>query len=122
MPGDLGCFDIATTSTKKAFVFNFVNKETGAAATPIPEAKVVIHYATNVISTYAVGTGITLSEGTINYNESDVPSGVNNKLTLEIDGTDFAEYPGMVLKGECAFFVEGDVELVFDLLVEKSSL
>lgn len=121
-PADIGCFDIATSSTSKDIVFNFTNESDGSARVPIPESKVVVYYADEVVETYAVGSGIALSEGTIEDVGTDIPSGVNNKLTLTIDGTSFVNYAGVVLSAECSFFIEGDVELTFSLKVEKSQL
>lgn len=121
-PSDLGCFDIATTSTAKDVVFNFTNDSDGSARVPIAGAKAVVHFGGNLVSTYTVGSGIVISEGTVDDNGTDVPSGVNNKLTLTLNGTDFTEYAGSILDAECSFFVEGDVEITFSLKVEKSQL
>ena len=101
-PYDFGCFDLATSSIDKTFRFDW---DTDVIA----GAKAVATYQGHTVATYTVGSGITIENA-------------NRRVTITISGAPFVKYAGRTIDVSCSFFVEGDVEVIFQIKIIKSPL
>ena len=45
-------------------------------------------------------------------------AGTEKILTLTLNGTDFVNDKGRTLNAKCSFFVDGDIEVVFNISVK----
>ena len=102
-PKDIGGFDLGLTQVNKLLPF----KTTTGVFLDAPFVKV--YKGTILLKTYTIGDGLTLT-GT---NED----GTEKTLTLTLNGSDFSSYQKANLKCECSFFIEGDIEIIFNLLI-----
>lgn len=101
-PANAGVFDIATTSVGKTYTFT-------ADADFSANAVVSFTLRGREVVRYSVGSGIVLTNA-------------NRTLTLTIDGADFAYLGGERLQANCSLFVDGDVEVLFDLEIIKKTV
>ncbi len=101
-PTDFGCFDLATSQVAKQMVFDW-------DAAVSADAKIVITLRKRLVRTYTVGDGLTLSN-------------TDQTVTLSLDGADYESMPGNTLDAACSFFIPGDIELTFTLLIVDSPL
>ena len=107
-PKDFGCFDLATSSVDKTFEFAFTNENGNQQVNPL--TKVVVEYQGLNVATFESGSGIVIS-------------GADNHIaTLTMSGATFLKYAGRTLDVSCSFFVVGDVEVIFQLQIIKTSL
>ena len=73
------------------------------------DAKVAFSYMDDAVSSYVVGSGLTMSED-------------NQTLTLTLNGSEFTSYPNRKLTGEVTLFADGDRDIIFTLTVRDSNL
>lgn len=94
---------ISSTSKNKWLKFNFPE-----TLTPLI-GKVIILNNETIVDTLLDGNGLTYSDA-------------NKTVSITLQGADYVAYVGKTLKVHCSFLVEGDVEIVFNLKIEKSLL
>lgn len=99
-PTDFGKFDIGSTQVNKQIQFN-------TSIAVITGCIVALTIGRKLIKTYAVGSGLVISNNDMT-------------VTLTISGSELIDYVGKVLKGHCSFFVAGDTELTFDLEIKET--
>lgn len=101
-PYSFGVFDITTSQKDKTMQFAW-------DATVLDAAKVVAKFNDTIVKSYTVGNGLALSNA-------------SQTVTLTLQGVDFVNYIGRTLNFKCNFFVEGDVEVIFDLKILKGDI
>ena len=102
-PAQAPSYDILTSHVDKTFVFDTVS---GVFTS---DAKAVFSYGGEVVQSYSVGSGIVITES-------------NKKLTVTLQGEDFAGYPDHILEGEFTLFSAGDRDVIMDLHVKDTNL
>jgi len=103
LPADAGTYSIALSQVDKSMTF------TTTGGTFLSTSRVVICSGNDIVKTYTVGDGISLS-------------GDLKQLILTFNGSDFKGYEGTTLNASSSFITEGDVEVTFNLEVKKSKL
>lgn len=101
-PHDFGCFDLATSQLNKLMVFSWDTQVIAAC-------KIVALVDGVVVKEYTEGNGLVRSNG-------------NLDVTLTLNGQDFQDHVNSTVDFECTFFVQGDLEVIFQTAIIKSHL
>lgn len=75
----------------------------------IPESKIEFYLSKSLIKTSDLNNDLSI-DGTNSQ-------GSSKTLTASLNGVDFSLYKGAVLNAKCTFFIDGDVEVIFDLQI-----
>lgn len=104
-PKHIGCFDLGVTQKNKVIPFKTIE---GVFLTG---SKVSLNdNMGGLIKEYTLTDGLNIT-GTN-------AQGQEKTLNLVLQGSDFLKYKGMVLNADCNFFVDGDIEVQFDLQIK----
>tara|TARA_R110000823_G_scaffold206812_1_gene337499 strand:+ start:588 stop:923 length:336 start_codon:yes stop_codon:yes gene_type:complete len=103
-PTDAGTTVLGVTQINKMMKFKSLN------GVYITEPFVKVYNCEKLVKTYTFTDGLVL-EG-VNV------AGTEKILTLTLNGTDFVNDKGRTLNAKCSFFVDGDIEIVFNISVK----
>lgn len=100
-PKSIGVINLGATQINKPITF------TTPVGVFLASSKVRVFCSQRTIKTLTIGNGLSIVGDNINGSEKT--------LTCLLNGDDYRRYKGDRLSGECTFFIEGDIEIVFYL-------
>ena len=98
-----GAISLGLTQTDKIISFKSL------VGVFIPESSVSVYYKNTQLKEYTIGDGITI----VGTNTT----GIEKTANCVLQGADFDGFKGCILRLECTFFIDGDIEIIFNLVV-----
>ena len=102
-PQDAGVIPFGITQKNKILPFKSID------GVFLPGCFVSVYNVDTLVKKYIIGDGITI----VGTNTS----GVEKTAQCILNGADFIGFEGKTLRMECYFFIDGDIEIIFDLII-----